>query len=170
VNEVVKNRIRKREFADSVEKTILYYGLDILNAKTFDEQDNFIQHGNITVKQHCMSVARASLKICYLLRINCDERSLVRGALLHDYFLYDWHIPEKNHNWHGFRHANIAFKNASNDFNLNLLEIEIIKKHMWPLTIIPPKCKEAWIVNFADTYCSLLETLYIHKNVMIYQI
>ena len=166
---MIKNRIWTCECADIVEKKILHYGLDIVNAETFEQQDNFIQHGNITVKQHCISVARASSKICYFLRINCDERSLVRGALLHDYFLYDWHIPEKNHNWHGFRHANIAFKNANNDFKLNILEKEIIKKHMWPLTAIPPKCKEAWIVNIADTYCSLLETVHIHKNEIVYR-
>ena len=37
-------------------------------------------------------------------------------------------------------------------------EIEIIRKHMWPLTIIPPRCKEAWIVNGTDTWISLIES------------
>lgn len=30
---------------------------------------------------------------------------------------------------------------------------------MWPLTIIPPCCKEAWIVNCTDTFISLIETI-----------
>ena len=41
---------------------------------------------------------------------------------------------------------------------------DIIKKHMWPLTIIPPACREAWIVTAADKYCSLLETLKLRRG------
>ena len=140
------------------------YGKDILDKPHFQEQDFYIQNGNITVRQHCMSVARASLKMNSLLHAKCDEKTLIRGALLHDYFLYDWHLPHKENNWHGFRHANIALRNAINDYKLDKYEKEIIKKHMWPLTLIPPRCREAWIVNIADTYCSLLETLHFHKN------
>ncbi len=43
-------------------------------------------------------------------------------------------------------------------------ERDIIKKHMWPLTVVPPMCREAWIVTTADKYCSLMETLYIHEG------
>ena len=41
---------------------------------------------------------------------------------------------------------------------------EIIRKHMWPLTIIPPTCREAWIVNSADTFISLMETIASRKR------
>ena len=53
----------------------------------------------------------------------------------------------------------LALKNAMRDFELSVREIEIIQKHMWPLTIIPPTCREAWIVNGADTFISLIETI-----------
>ena len=43
-------------------------------------------------------------------------------------------------------------------------EKEIIRKHMWPLTIIPPTCREAWIVNSADTFISLMETIASRKH------
>ncbi len=145
-------------------KLIRKYGKDILNSEKFQGQDDFIQHGNITVKQHCISVANASIKLADLLHIRCQRRALVRGALLHDYFLYDWHLPQEGNSWHGFRHPSIALKNAIRDYKLDIYEKEIIIKHMWPLTIVPPVCREAWIVNVADTYCSLLETLHIHKN------
>lgn len=117
--------------------TLIYeYGSDILKSEVFQGQDQFIQHGNITVKQHCISVANASIKFAERLHIHYQKRALIRGALLHDYFLYDWHLPHKENNWHGFRHAKIALKNASRDYKLDKYEIEIIKKHMWPLTII----------------------------------
>ena len=35
---------------------------------------------------------------------------------------------------------------------------------MWPLTVVPPMCREAWIVTTADKWCSLLETIHLHKG------
>ena len=54
--------------------------------------------------------------------------------------------------------------NAQRDFELSEKEKEIIRKHMWPLTIIPPTCREAWIVNSADTFISLMETIASRKR------
>ena len=64
--------------------------------------DLAIQHGDTTVLLHCLAVAYFSLRLAKLLRLKCDQRSLVRGALLHDYFLYDWHVPDPSHRLHGF--------------------------------------------------------------------
>ena len=35
---------------------------------------------------------------------------------------------------------------------------------MWPLTVIPPMCREAWVVTMADKYSSLLETIKVRKG------
>ena len=51
-----------------------------------------------------------------------------------------------------------ALRNADRDFDLTDTERDIIKKHMFPLTVIPPTCREGWIVCLADKYCSLYET------------
>ena len=42
-------------------------------------------------------------------------------------------------------------------FCLNVIEKDIIEKHMWPLTIRLPKYKESFIVSFVDKYCSTAE-------------
>ena len=65
----------------------------------------YVQHGQTTTLEHVAAVAYLSLALVRTLGIRCDERALVRGALLHDYYLYDWH----DHNaapdaWHGFTH------------------------------------------------------------------
>ena len=142
------------------------YGSDILMSDNFLKTRDYIQHGNMTVNSHCISVAIYSLAISRKLNIPCNQRELVRGALLHDYFLYDWH--DKYHRdikrLHGFYHPGIALRNASKEYNLTEREKDIIKKHMWPLTVIPPQCREAWIVTTADKYCSLLETMKFHKE------
>jgi len=141
-------------------------GYDILKSPNFQSTKQHMQHGNITVNAHSMSVARHSLALSRKLKINCSEEELIRGALLHDYFLYDWHEKDavNPHRLHGFYHPGRALGNASREYNLTPREMEIIKKHMWPLTPKPPMCREAWIVTMADKWCSLMETLHIHKG------
>lgn len=149
---------------------IKMYAQDILNSRNFHKTKEHIQHGNITVNRHVMDVACCSILLSKKLRIRCSQRELIRGALLHDYFLYDWHIPdEKNpHKLHGFYHPGRALRNAMAEYDLTEREKDIIKKHMWPLTFIPPMCREAWIVTAADKWCSSMETLHLRKGHSVY--
>ena len=64
---------------------------DILRSKNFRSTRSHVQHGNMTVTDHSMNVAKYSLAISEKLHIPCEKKELIRGALLHDYFLYDWH-------------------------------------------------------------------------------
>ena len=41
---------------------------------------------------------------------------------------------------------------------LNKKEKDIIIKHMWPLTIIPPRYIESFIITLVDKYCALKES------------
>ena len=130
----------------------------------FDMTKSFIQHGRISVFSHCSSVAVMSVKIANLFGIKVNTKALIRGALLHDYFLYDWHDnPDGRHNLHGFTHPYTALRNAKEDFDLTTIECDIIKHHMFPLVPNPPKCREAWIVCLADKVCALHETLFQRK-------
>lgn len=139
---------------------------DILASQNFRSTRGYIQHGNMTVSSHCMNVAKYSLTISDRLHIRCNRRDLIRGALLHDYFLYGWHDVDHAgiQNLHGFYHPGIALRNARKEYQLTPIEQDIIKKHMWPLTVVPPTCREAWIVTTADKWCSLLETVHLHKG------
>lgn len=125
----------------------------------FDETKNFIQHGNTSVYTHVISVAKKSIEIAEKYNLKVDMDSMIRGALLHDYFLYDWHDGKRERWIHGFTHPMKAYKNAKDEINLNRLEIDIIIKHMFPLTILPPRYLESWIVTFADKYVSAVETV-----------
>lgn len=120
----------------------------------------FYQHGKINIYVHSLRVAY----ICYYwvkkYHLHVDEKALIRGALLHDYFLYDWHDKEHEHKRpHGFFHPSAALCNAKQDFILTRKEENIIQRHMFPLTLIPPGCKEAWLVCMADKVCSTRETV-----------
>lgn len=139
---------------------------DILASQNFKKTKGFMQHGTMSVQRHSINVAKCSLKISERLGVKCNKRELIRGALLHDYFLYDWHDHKHNNplKLHGFFHPGIALENARKEYKLTDREKDIIRKHMWPLTVVPPMCREAWIVTAADKYCSLLETLHIQKG------
>lgn len=143
------------------------HGSDIIDSQNFKRTKGHIQHGTMTVHNHCMDVARYSLLINKKLGLHCNKHDLVRGALLHDYFLYDWHDKEylsQRKRLHGFHHPATALENAEKEYKLSDRQREIIRKHMWPLTIVPPACGEAWVVTAADKYCSLRETIGLRKG------
>ncbi len=157
---------KKFEERRTLHRQIRQEAMDILSSPNFCATRRHIQHGNVTVKEHCINVAMVSLMISRKLRISCSRRELIRGALLHDYFLYDWHDKEhiSPHKLHGFYHPGRALSNAAKEYELTSREKEIIVKHMWPLTVVPPTCREAWVVTTADKWCSLMETFRLYKG------
>ena len=100
-----------------------------------------------------------SVRIAKWLPIQVNMDALVIGALLHDYFLYDWHDGKGRH-FHSFTHPECAFRNAERDYTLSPRVKNIIIRHMFPLTPVPPTCTEAWIVCIADEICAIEETLF----------
>lgn len=124
----------------------------------FGQERDFCQHGGTTVYAHSVRVACASYSLARKLHLKLDYSALIRGALLHDYFLYDWHVKDPSHRLHGFSHPGTALRNARRDYNLTEREANIIKRHMFPLVPIPPKTKEGWVVCLTDKTCALQET------------
>lgn len=140
---------------------------DILQHEEFLKLKNYFHH-NSSIYAHANDVAYFSYRICKYFKL--DYRSAARGALLHDFFLYDWRnhdtpdLPREK--FHGLEHPAIALANARKYFPLNDIEEDIIRKHMWPLTLVPPKYKESYIVSFADKYLSSREFINEYKKRM----
>ena len=134
--------------------------LEIKGKGRFDEMKKYISHSDISVYTHCIKVAYTAYRMAIKYKIPCDLRALIRGGLLHDYYLYDWHDPNKGFRWHGFKHHRFALENATRDFVLSKRERNIIRSHMFPLTFWQiPKCREAWLVTLADKIVATEETL-----------
>ena len=142
-----------------IQKLISAHGEDILTSPRMQLEKELTQHGTVSCFEHSVSVAYMSLRLARLAKVRVDERSLVRGALLHDYFLYDWHDREPGHRLHGFHHARRALANAKADFGVNEREADIILKHMFPLNIALPKYRESVVVTIADKWCACWELL-----------
>ncbi len=138
---------------------------EILHSGRYPEMKKFYSHSDVTVYTHCVKVAFAAYSFAVRHGIRCDRKALVRGALLHDYYLYDWHDPNKGFRWHGFKHHRFALQNAERDFPLVKRERKIIHAHMFPLTFwCVPSCREAWIVSIADKIVAAEETLKKYKK------
>lgn len=127
---------------------------DILDNPVFQSMEQYIQHGNTSCRKHCIQVSYLSYRICR--KRGWDYRSAARAGLLHDLFLYDWHTHarETGNHFHGFTHPRIALSNAVCYFTLTEMEKDIILRHMWPLTPIPPKSREGFVIVYADKFCS----------------
>lgn len=130
------------------------YVEDLINDDIVLQMKNYIQHGTTTCFQHCVNVSYYNYLLCKLFKLNC--RDAARAGLLHDLFLYDWHT-DKNPT-HGFTHPAAALANAEHYFELNAREVDIIAKHMFPLTPKPPRYKETVVIILVDKYCGLVET------------
>jgi len=131
---------------------------NITESEKFKRTKNFMQHGRVSVFDHSVSVASTSLKISKKLHIKIDEDAMIKMALLHDYFLYDWH-DKTSPRMHGLKHASIAAKNAKRDFGLTKKEYKAIRSHMFPLNLRLPLSREAFILTIADKYCATKESL-----------
>ena len=109
------------------------------------------QHNGSNTLIHCVQVAKRSFALAEEFGWDIDEKELARGAMLHDYYQYD--IKEEGFSayHHGTSHPLTAMKKAQEDFDLTEKERNIIRGHMWPLTLAhPPKSKEAILVCLAD--------------------
>ncbi|MBN2159030.1 MAG: hypothetical protein JW807_06515 [Spirochaetes bacterium] len=170
INEDIKKRIGK--FMESIQQKVFsrlsgrqpfeseFNDIirDIYTHEEFMKLKQF-HHHNSSIYEHAREVAYLAYRIAKFLKL--DYRSAARGALLHDFFLYDW----RNHDepdlardrYHGIEHPKIALANAEKNFVLNDIERDSIVKHMWPLTLMPPRYKESYVVTFADKYVSSRE-------------
>lgn len=122
--------------------------------------------GTKRFRHHDSSIFRHALRVSFLAYrigkfLDIDARAMARGGLLHDFFLYDWRnhdLPElARDKFHGLAHPQIALDNARAQFALTPREEDIIVKHMWPLTLTPPRYLESFLIGCVDKYVAVRE-------------
>lgn len=117
--------------------------------------DLHTQHCNTSRLQHSINVSYYSFLICY--KMGWDYHSAARAGLLHDLYFYDWRVKKYIRSSHSSWHPRIALLNAQKITKLNKVEMDAIRKHMWPCTLIPPRYIESYVVTFVDKICTVCE-------------
>lgn len=144
----------------SIEEKKEYYDIvfNILENTEFQKRKHYKHHGDITVYSHSLAVS----KNAYLMakKMKCDYKSAAIAGLLHDFYYEPWQDNKTSKSLfkkHGFTHAKEALENSRKHFPdiLNNRIENSIKRHMFPLNIVPPKYLESWIITFADKYVSM---------------
>ena len=116
------------------------------------------QHKGGTTYAHCVNVAHQAYSLAKKWRWDIDIRALVRGAMLHDYYLNDTETMPYSDYRHSIVHPKLAVSNAERIFPLNPKERNIIFSHMWPIPGAPiPRFREAWLICIADKQCAYRE-------------
>lgn len=134
------------------------------NAKV-KQMKKLSHHKVTTTYTHCLNVAECSYFLARRLHIRIDEKSLAMGALLHDFYLYNYREQDAIGGYeHLTHHPASALENAKTCFEITDKVGNIIASHMWPLTITKlPKLREAVLVCFADKVCAFKE-LALHRE------
>lgn len=131
----------------------------ILENEEFQKTKEITHHG-ITRFNHSLRVAYFSYKITKALRL--DYKETTEAALLHDFFLDD--VENENAIAKLRKHPNYAVNKATQYFDLSNKQIDIIEKHMFPITFRPPKYMESWIVDLVDDGAAVYEKFYSFRR------
>lgn len=128
----------------------------IIKTEKYQSLKNDYHHG-LTRYIHSMKVAKGTYIITKFLRL--DYISATRGALLHDYFNEEEYLDVKGLDKPRI-HPFLALNNATREYNLNILEKNIIISHMYPIGKIKPNYLESWVVTSVDKLVALDEYIF----------
>lgn len=137
---------------------------DILIHSEFQKLKEIEHHGN-GLYEHSVAVGYHAFRVAKFLGM--DYTSVARGAILHDFFVEPWQGQKKESkgiqrikDMHGFSHPKTALKNAKKYFDIDEYQEDMIVKHMFPLTPIPPMHMAGWIVTAVDKVVAVREMVF----------
>ncbi len=129
---------------------------DIIDNKEFNKLNKELHHG-ITRYDHSVRVAKWTYNICDILNMKTTDQT-TRAALLHDFFTND-ELKDNNGLQKLKNHPDKALENSLKYYDLNNIQQNIIKTHMFPCSFTIPKYKESWLVSIIDKLVSTYEIL-----------
>jgi len=133
--------------------------LDILNNNEFDKLKNYPHHG-ITRHEHCVRVAYYTYLVTKTLHLNYIEAT--RAALLHDFFTDE--VSSMSAFARYREHPKYALINSKKYFEISKFQENIILRHMFPVTFVPPKYIESFLVDLIDDISAIYDKGYSTKR------
>lgn len=122
----------------------------IIFTENFQRLKQYYHHATISTYAHAIKVALLSYEFAKEHKWKINEKELIRAALLHDLYFYDWHDKHNGIHLHGLFHPKLAAKNATELYQITKKEKRHMIHHMFPLTPLPPTTKEGWIICYCD--------------------
>ncbi len=130
---------------------------DIMNNPKVREMKQYPHHGKIDTHFHTVYVSYSVFRIAKKLKRE-DCADITRAALLHDFYLYDWH-KTKHEIPHAWYHPKQAVINAEKYIgSLTKMQREMILYHMWPLAKTP-RSVGGFILTFCDKHCADMDLI-----------
>lgn len=146
--------------ADEACEEFFSFAHGVIDAGRLRLEAQFVQHGTTSTLLHSLAVAAFADARARSLGYTAHLDEVRRAALLHDYYLYDWHAGTPECAGHALRHAGRAAANALRDYpDLTAREYDAIRCHMFPINPTPPRYGVGWLVTWADKVCAARETL-----------
>jgi uncharacterized protein len=128
---------------------------DLMDHPLVLKMDDYSQHLNTSRLQHSLNVAYYSF--LFARKLNLNVRDAVRGALLHDLFLYEWRTEQPVAGNHVLVHPMQALQNAHKVTHVTPVMEDVIASHMWPVGNVKPKTSEGWLIQMVDKMCAVME-------------
>ncbi len=132
-----------------------YYEIynEFYKVNKYREMKSIIHHGNNRL-DHISRVSKMSFFVSK--KLHLDYISCTRGAMMHDFFVKE-DVNKKEYNKYLKNHPLIAYNNSIDYFNVNDVEENVIKTHMFPLTHVVPYYPESKVVCLCDKIVSIYE-------------
>jgi len=136
---------------------------DLLRHPDVQAMKTYNHHREVTTHFHSMYVSYTVMKMCEALHPS-EEREIVRAALLHDFYLYEWYT-EKHEEKHIWYHPKQSVKNIEARFGkLSDMQRNMILAHMFPMSYETPSSLGAWLLTAADKRCATNDYFGISRN------
>lgn len=143
------DEINKKELEDVYQS--------FLNDERILRMKNISMHRGSNCYIHSFKVAKLAIKRA-LRHKKGNLNTILVGAILHDYYLYDWRVDRSKMRHHMSSHPYTAAENAKKDFDIYDEIAKAIQSHMWPVNFTEfPRTKEARIISNADKTIYLKE-------------
>lgn len=151
--------------SDHVESLLYQYGNDILQSAEFQSAFGQTHHRCMTVAEHSLGVAVICLYMCVILQrlhISVQIRSLTVAALCHDLGIMGrsekYHSNLECYGRHPEDSLDVIRSMIDKEEYNDIIE-DSVRRHMWPLTPVPPRYHEGVMLTTADKISAVMERL-----------
>lgn len=145
---------------DPLLQAVTRLGADVVNSDRFRSAWDIPHHRSENVALHSLRVAQESYRIAAWLHrhgIPVDVEDAVFGGLLHDIGMTEKQVSSSPSWKKAYSHPHLGAEIAENEYFANATQKDAVRRHMWPICVIPPSHAAGWIVLAADKIVSMRE-------------